>query len=612
MSAIVRVTVALLWSLTAVALPSPVRAAGAGANLVILSPTAETRDSLPVLRIHPKNAEIAAALDRGFLSTLLRLYAMEQRFICGADSARVEPAYLLLSKNQGGFPRFGFCLGTEPKPQAGYVDLHESSRVAGNFGTMDQILPHELAHIIQRQLAGEPAATGSNQIHAVGVCTDRQTAFAEGFAEHMQVMACDDPAAAPDTRALTRDTMREAAALRRIAELRRSLCARWAPFAPARMTFFLWFSSVEQALRYHQIKANAFAYAPGVPSPLLRPARLWHAYLLENLVPGRAHDEAKPLARLLSTEGVIAAFFCRWIGQPGIGDRFRDDAFYAPFGVTADGLTSEENAYLKIFHTFHVRKPPDLVAFLDAYRELFPDEAAAVEVVEQAILLQAQPRPPPVIWLANEARTVGTSMFDQFRGLPRKHVFDLNAASVADLAGLPGVSPSLAGAIHRAAPYRELAELGGLEGMTAEVEARFRQAADDWRSWSEAEAQPQENAETSLSIGALLRPYGRRALLAWGIAAGLGGACGRLFRRREPILRSGIRGVAAGLLALLAGWLIPGPAMVPSLIAVLVAGGLPATLRTGIRSRSLRRAVQATAAWGAAAIPGAILTGVWF
>ncbi len=70
---------------------------------------------------------------------------------------------------------------------------------------MDQIFPHELMHIIVRQLAGEPRVSGGNQVHAVGVRTDPVVAFNEGFAEHVQVLAVDDPAAAAETGALALD-----------------------------------------------------------------------------------------------------------------------------------------------------------------------------------------------------------------------------------------------------------------------------------------------------------------------------------------------------------------------------------------------------------------------
>lgn len=61
--------------------------------------------------------------------------------------------------------------------------------VTGGFGAVDQIYPHELAHVIYQQLAGARPPAYTSQIHAAGVRTDPITAFDEGFASHLQAMA---------------------------------------------------------------------------------------------------------------------------------------------------------------------------------------------------------------------------------------------------------------------------------------------------------------------------------------------------------------------------------------------------------------------------------------
>ena len=181
-------------------LPAGVAAAAPPQLLVVLEPTGKTRDGLPVLTRHRDGGRVAAVLARGFSGRLLRLYALEQAFLSRATGRAPEPAYLLLSNRQGGFPQFGFYLDGVKKADAGWVDLHRSSTLSGRFGAMDQIFPHELLHVIVRQLAGEPRESGGNQMHAIGVRTDPVNAFGEGFAEHVQVMSVDDPDAAPGDR----------------------------------------------------------------------------------------------------------------------------------------------------------------------------------------------------------------------------------------------------------------------------------------------------------------------------------------------------------------------------------------------------------------------------
>ena len=148
-----------------------------------------------------------------------------------------EPAYLLLSDRQGGFPQFGFYLDGVKKADAGWVDLHRRSTLAGRFGAMDQIFPHELLHVIVRQLAGEPRESGGNQMHAIGVRTDPVNAFSEGFAEHVQVMSVDDPDAVPETAALREDGDALARAEREFAGYGRELAARFPLGSPVAAAF---------------------------------------------------------------------------------------------------------------------------------------------------------------------------------------------------------------------------------------------------------------------------------------------------------------------------------------------------------------------------------------
>ena len=184
------------------ALGSAPAATAQPARLVVLTPTGVIRDGLPVLAPHPSPAAALSVLERGFSGRLLRLYALEQEFLRRKTGSTPESAYLLLSNRQGGFPQVGFHLGDTPKTGVGFVDLHKDSRLAGRFGAADQVFPHELLHVIVRQLAGTPRDSGSNQMHAIGVRTDPVNAFAEGLAETLQILAVDDPDAVEETRAL--------------------------------------------------------------------------------------------------------------------------------------------------------------------------------------------------------------------------------------------------------------------------------------------------------------------------------------------------------------------------------------------------------------------------
>jgi hypothetical protein len=143
-----------------------------GGPLMVLTDTGEVRDGLPVLARHPAGSEVSRVLSRGFSGRLLHLYRLEQVFLATRGGPQPEPAYLALTRNQGGFPRLGFYLGDEEKRQTSYVDLHFRQDLAGVFGATDQIFPHELAHIVLSRLVGSPEGGGANQVHAIGVRTD--------------------------------------------------------------------------------------------------------------------------------------------------------------------------------------------------------------------------------------------------------------------------------------------------------------------------------------------------------------------------------------------------------------------------------------------------------
>ena len=573
-------------------------------RLVVLTPAGETTAGLPTLVRRPPG-EIDRVLSRGFSGRLLRLYALEQEYLRRETGTAPEPAYLLLSAQQGGFPRFGFVLDGTPKPEAGYVDLHRSSPVAGRFGAMDQIFPHELLHAIARQLAGEPRESGANQVHAIGVRTDPVTAFQEGFAEHVQIMCVDDPDAHPSTRALKDDRDSRTRADGEFAGYARGVGSRYRLGSPAEVRFLLWFSSAEQVQRYHAVKANLFAREAQVPERLLTRGDKYAAYLFQSVIPGGPGDPLKSSGVLLSTEGVIAHLFWRWVTEPGLQTRYRDGSFYARFGATVSAVGPLDNAYLKIFHAIRAGRAGDTATFLRAYIAEFPDEANMVRQVVSASLGGQDISDVPELWLANPALRTGTSLFDQFRAIPRVHTFDANAASMLDWLAVPGVTPETAVRLLESAPYRDAAALAGVAGLDARVRQRIAEMAAAMRDLRRA-----SEVEESLSLSTLVRSYVWRllayAILAAGVGAWLAHAtCGVRWRLAVPC------GLASALLVFALAWVIISSRWCP-LAAPVVVGGIPAAAWAGLRRKSWTEAALAAGAWVAAGLPAIALSSPWW
>lgn len=578
----------------------------AAAPLVILEETGTEQDGLPVFRLAPGSERLAHDLSRGLCGRILRLYALEQAYLGRTEGTRPEPAYLLLSTRQGGFPRKGFVLHGTEKRHAGYVDLHRGWPAGGRFGAMDQIFPHELMHVMLEQLTGPPGEGGANQVHAVGVRTDRFVAFNEGLAEHLQAMAIDDPDALPATRALARDGDAHARVFEHLRQYRRQMEARFALAPRMRLGFPLWWSGGEAVLRYVAVKDNAFAREVDLPEHLLGPDP-FRAYLLASTLPGEPGAPPRSLARALATEGVVASFFYRFAADDVLRHAYREEAFYGRLGVARADVPPELNVYLKLLHVLHAQKPKDAAGTIRAYVATFPDEAARVEDLSAQVFGVRRLEPPPEIWMANRAFTTGTTIFDQFRGLPRVHTFDLNAASLVDLVGVEGVDLPLARAILEATPVDGVEALAAVPGVTPELLQRLRGLAAEM---DPLKAALREEAEDSLSFSAILMPAVWRALGVIVLGGVLGAAIHRLVRGKcSSPWRSPLAGLTASLLGTTAGWIV-GPGVVVTLLVGILLGAAPA-LVAAWRRRGVAQALRVLAAWIGATAPGMALITPW-
>ena len=589
------IPVAALVCLLSAAPPQP--APSPAPLLIVLSDTGRQQDGRPIVeRIDAPDH--LAVLTKAYSGRVLRLYRMVQRF-AHPDTA-AQPAYLVLSDNQGGFPREGFVLDGRVETGAAFVDLHRRSDLSGRAGAMDQIFPHELMHIIVADLAGEAPEGHASQVHAIGVRTDRITAFNEGFAEHAQAMAIDDRDGRADTVSIARDTAARDRVMEQFNAYGRAVRARWAIAPKGRMTFLLWFSRGEQVLRYHGVKDNLFAHEPDVPDRLLTPDGAYRAYLLENTMPGRPDAPAKSAGRLLASEGFVSALFYRLMNTAAIRDLVRDDEFYSRYGVSRLELDPLDNAYVKVFAAIHEGRY-DAAAVIEAYARLFPEEADAARTVLRQTLLGQNAPDAPEIWLLNEQFHAGTTLFDQYRALPRAQTFDLNAASAAELAAVPNVDRHLAQAILASAPFRTLDDLRRVPGITPQALAAFQ----EMRRAMSAPPSPGTSAEGSLSFKSIGMPYAWRALKVWLVCALAAGVCYRGVRR-VAWWRLLVNGLGAALVGLIAGWTIDSGNGLLALAVPLAIFGLPAALIALWRRRSLRAAAAVVIAWALAALPAAL------
>jgi hypothetical protein len=109
----------------------------------------------------------------------------------------------------------------------------------------------------------------------------------------------------------------------------------------------------------------------------------------------------------------------------------------------------------------------------------------------------------------------------------------------------------------------------------------------------------------------ILLPFVRRALVAIGITALLGGMFYRV-TREIAWWRAGLAGLGAAIVALPVGWIIdPGSAWL-AVAAPVVIFGLPGAAWRAWRARSAATAPRILAAWIAAALPSFVALRPWF
>ncbi len=498
--------------------------------------------SYPVLREtedSPLVGKVKETLAQTFCSQALRLNRRARAMVLwdlpeSTPHAVVErkrlsqPAYLLLSQDEGGYARRGFWLEESGRGADGparrfipgdFVDLVVGETAVAR-GFLEEVFPHELGHVTMSQVLGKLPPGQARNMHMSMAVTDYPTAFVEGWAEHFQTMAVD-ATINPYLRGLARPDG---------ADLMAS-----------------WHSRVDGWLRTAGVRRNLLAHRKTLPAEAMRGADPYDIYLDYETSASFAVDELKGGQEMLACEGFIATLFYRLATSERLGRTYREPSFYARFRLpdeSREGISPEatfgpiENAYLKLIAAMRElgRTPlsperPYALQLVAAYARLFPDEAEAVygefvqatwgATVSQALAAQLEETAKiarrgayaqfrdclpkdlaamrdlvadlvagrvsldaglgPELWLLNSGFLIASPVFFPERRVPL--AINLNAASEAHLMTIPGIDFSLAGGIvaarRRAGFFTDLAEIGRVPGVSpALVDALGKMQAD--------------------------------------------------------------------------------------------------------------------------------------
>jgi hypothetical protein len=484
-----------------------------------------------------RRVTLAFADPAGAPSLALRLHRLVQDRVARdpstPDSVRAvleEPTYLFLSDRQGGFPGRTFWReqpngSLRAMPGVPFVDMPvgETDLDWSRFGGFAEIFPHELAHIMMRELAGDATRKASNAIHFVTVRTDPWMAFTEGWGEHFQPVALDlGPGSAARELRARPPYAADSGWLARFAREQ----ARGSWFRPANLAFLFWQGKGEQQLRDGAVRGNCFIHLVPLPRELQdgrRAAR--ETMLYRDVVPPAEVAPLKNGPQVMASEGIVSTFFYRLVTDRRLQETYRESAFYESFLAAGEAPLRAPaevrrrfpplvNVYLKLFEVFHhdvtwevgTGRPP-LLQVVAGYAARYPDEAEAifaifldvtrgVSVDREAARRQAEPgyledlrkrllcgearldgNLGPPLWLLNRQFRGGFGVFRYFFLRPPL-TFDLNAADAADLRTVPGVTVELADRIVAVREtrgfYRSIDDLAGVPGFTPALTARFQ------------------------------------------------------------------------------------------------------------------------------------------
>lgn len=326
----------------------------------------------PVFRLAPQSGFVGRVhkqLEISFAQEALLLNRWARNLLLSeiTDPAKrpdrlTSPMYLLLSQEEGGFPRHGFWLqsanGSRKLMPVDFVDLVVDDDTLEN-GDFEEIFSHELGHLTLETLVGPINDGPSRKMHMVMNVTDYPTAFNEGFAEHFQ----------PIVRDTTMNmVVREAQRGRGANDLNS-----------------MWFSKVDQQMRTDGVKSNVFVHEKAGKSEI---GDLYALFTQEETSASFDRVRLRTPQQMMASEGVIATIFYRLVNDERIQNKWREPQFYGRFDKFASidpkaTFTPYENAALKIFAALHAiggvkSGAVPMISLVRSYAKLFPDEAHAV------------------------------------------------------------------------------------------------------------------------------------------------------------------------------------------------------------------------------------------
>jgi len=434
-------------------------------KLVLMQPTGESENNQPEMVQLKDTTElyktVKSNIDSSYISDFLELYTIAQSYLVNINKLNsVEPAYLALTENEGGFAKQGFYLVNGEsrlnKNHTPYVDItiRAATSPVNKLMSFSQLFPHEMGHVLFRLLCTEDSAENNSRsvdMHFFSLVTDYPTAFNEGFAEHIENISRLFEKNEGIKTGIQNDLEKIAASSQHaIKGFERDF------IYPLRIGYYKatmlnWYQKYEDYKRHEQALSGSVRFK----SASLQLSNIEDQLSYRNSGVDIKKSESRNLVQLHATEGVISSFFTN-LSTSKVANNYRDITFYKDFLLDSvnnmqspeELFTPLQNQFIKYFYVLHNyvvinnSSKSQLSDFIDGYLSSFPEDAAEVQDIFRKTTGQNYTNDlPPSLWLLVKNYNHRLLAFDPYGAITVPvYTFSLNAAEVEDLQTINGLS----------------------------------------------------------------------------------------------------------------------------------------------------------------------------
>ena len=463
-------------------------------QLILLKPTGNEIDGLTEMQVYEDSSAVSVKMHEivssSVIKEFLELHSILQIYLYNTSGKEIEPAYLALTDNVGGFAKKGFVINKSGKhtlrPDSFYVDINKSTldRPYNTIMSITQLYPHELGHIMYRLLSYSEDIEESSKnvnIHFFSLMTDNQIAFNEGFAEHLENIARRFESNQDIVDGINADSTSIAQSSERAINGFRRDFKNPLRIGFYRISMLMWYQRFEDYKRYAYTFDGRSQYTNASIFTMNRQNNLIYRNSGVEIDPNKKRN--KP--QMMASEGTISTFFSM-LSETNIKDHYVDQVFYRPFmmedspvTVPKEHFTPLQNLFVKYFYVldkYVVLQHSDkaqLIDFIEGYMTEFPDESEVIrQTYRRATGLDYDDKLPPELWMLVKDRPHGILAMDAYAGLTVPfYTFNLNAAEIEDIMMIDDISKEEAKVIldHRDKKFfNDLNDLESIDGISKE------------------------------------------------------------------------------------------------------------------------------------------------